>query len=135
MLLANYEDVFAYDNENNAESIFEIQFGGPFADDNLWVFDDIHSEAFKATQGIAPHQHPGRGQRRSPVARTAGWFLLRICSTRTNPGDVRRPITIYQEGDLYYTTNPYEAIPYDTAWSSTDLTPAQVPGSPQCGTG
>ena len=53
MLLANYENVFAYDDENNAESIFEIQFGGPFADDNLWVFDDIHSEAFKATQGIA----------------------------------------------------------------------------------
>ncbi len=31
----NYEDAFAYDMENNAESIFEIQFGGPFRRQHL----------------------------------------------------------------------------------------------------
>ena len=44
-------------------------------------------------------------------------------------GDVRRPITIYEEGDFYYTTNPYEAIPYDPEWSSTGLTPAKYRGA------
>ena len=128
MLLANYEDVFAYDNENNAESIFEIQFGGPFADDNLWVFDDIHSEAFKATQGIARTNILDAGNG-APGGKN-GWLvptqdLLNAYET----GDIRRPITIYQTGDMYYTTNPYEAIPYDTAWSSTDLTPAKYRGA------
>src|SRR6478672_7653861 len=52
-LMPSYEDAFDFQQENKAESIFEIQFGGPFSDDNIWVFDDTHSEAFKASQGIS----------------------------------------------------------------------------------
>ncbi|MCC7246645.1 MAG: RagB/SusD family nutrient uptake outer membrane protein, partial [Saprospiraceae bacterium] len=52
-LLSDYEDVFAWSNENSKESVFEIQYGGPFSDDNGWVYDDNHSENFKASQGIA----------------------------------------------------------------------------------
>ena len=54
------EDVFAFDNENNQESIFEIQFGGPHSDDNVWVFDDTHSESFKASQGTGRSAVLGR---------------------------------------------------------------------------
>ena len=128
MLLDNYEEVFAYDNENNAESIFEIQFGGPFSDDNLWVFDDIHSEAFKGTQGIARTNALDAGNG-APGGKN-GWLvptqdLLNVYEA----GDVRRPVTIYQEGDMYYTTNPYEGIPYDPTWSSSGLTPAKYRGA------
>lgn len=52
-LLSDYEEVFAYANENSSESIFEVQYGGPYSDDNGWVYDDNHSESFKASQGIA----------------------------------------------------------------------------------
>ena len=128
MLLASYEDVFAYDNENNAESIFEIQFGGPFSDDNLWVFDDIHSEAFKASQGIARTNLLDAGNG-APGGKN-GWFApTQDLLDAYEVGDTRRPITIYEEGDMYYTTNPYEAIPYDPTWSSTGLTPAKYRGA------
>lgn len=50
-LLADYEDVFASANENNKESVFEIQFGGPYSDDNNWILDDNGNEDFKSTQG------------------------------------------------------------------------------------
>ena len=128
MLLDSYEDVFAYDNENNAESIFEIQFGGPFSDDNLWVFDDIHSEAFKASQGIARTNLLDAGNG-APGGKN-GWFApTQDLLDAYEEGDARRPLTIYEEGDMYYTTNPYEAIPYDPAWSSTGLTPAKYRGA------
>lgn len=120
MLLPNYVDVFAYDNENNAESIFEVQFGGPFADDNLWVFDDIHSEAFKATQGTGRtwYWDPGNG---APGGKL-GWFApTQDLLEAYEEGDVRKEVSIYQEGDTYFTTDGYIGIPYDTAWSSTDL--------------
>ena len=126
-LLDNYGDVFAYDNENNAESIFEVQFGGPFADDNLWVFDDIHSEAFKGTQGIARTNVLDAGNG-APGGKN-GWLApTQDLVDAYEPGDVRLPVTIYQEGDMYYTTNPYEGIAYDPTWSSTGLTFAKYRG-------
>jgi starch-binding outer membrane protein, SusD/RagB family len=52
-LLSDYEDVFASANENHAESIFEVQFGGPYSDDNSWILDDNGNEDFKSTQGVS----------------------------------------------------------------------------------
>ena len=52
-LLPDYEDVFAQANENNQESVFEVQFGGPYSDDNSWILDDNGNEDFKATQGTS----------------------------------------------------------------------------------
>jgi hypothetical protein len=121
MLLSSYEDVFAYDNENNAESIFEIQFGGPFSDDNLWVFDDIHSEAFKGTQGIARTGYFDAGN--GAPGGKSGWFApTQDLYNAYEEGDVRRDLNIYEEGDMYYTTDGFTAIPYDPEWSSTNLT-------------
>ncbi len=127
-LQADYVEVFAFDNENNSESIFEIQFGGPFSDDNLWVFDDIHSEAFKATQGIARTNILDAGNG-APGGKN-GWLApSQDLLAAYEPGDLRREVTIYAEGDMYYTTTPYEAIPYDPEWSSSDLTMAKYRGA------
>ncbi len=52
-LLPVYEDVFASANENSKESVFEVQFGGPYSDDNSWILDDNGNEDFKSTQGTA----------------------------------------------------------------------------------
>ncbi len=52
-LLADYENVFASANENSRESVFEVQFGGPYSDDNSWILDDNGNEDFKSTQGTA----------------------------------------------------------------------------------
>jgi starch-binding outer membrane protein, SusD/RagB family len=52
-LLTDYEDVFASANENSKESVFEVQFGGPYSDDNSWILDDNGNEDFKSTQGTA----------------------------------------------------------------------------------
>src|SRR5262249_3524148 len=49
----NYEHQFAVQNENNIESIFEVQFGGPYSDDNGWILDDNGNEDFKSTQGTS----------------------------------------------------------------------------------
>ena len=125
---ADYVEVFAFDNENNSESIFEIQIGGPFSDDNLWVFDDIHSEAFKATQGIARTNILVAGNG-APGGKN-GWLApSQDLLAAYEPGDLRREVTIYAEGDMYYTTTPYEAIPYDPEWASSDLTMAKYRGA------
>ena len=42
---------FAVTNENDSQSIFEVQFGGPYSDDNGWILDDNGNEDFKSTQG------------------------------------------------------------------------------------
>jgi len=52
-ILNDYEDVFSSANENNKESVFEVQFAGPYSDDNSWILDDNGNEDFKSTQGTA----------------------------------------------------------------------------------
>lgn len=118
-LLPNYEDVFAFDNENNAESIFEIQFGGPFSDDNIWVFDDTHSENFKASQGIARGNYWDAGNG-APGGKNGWWPPTQDLVDEYEPGDERFAANIYQEGDMYYTT--FTSLPYDPTWSSTGYT-------------
>lgn len=118
-LLPNYDDVFAFDNENNAESIFELQYGGPNSDDNIWVFDDTHSEAFKASQGT------GRGwfwdaANGAPGGKLGWWVPTQDLVNEFEPGDNRADVSFYKDGDRYFTT--FVDLPYDTEWSSTDFT-------------
>lgn len=40
-LVADFGDNFAYDTENNAESLFEFQATQPFASDNVWLNNDF----------------------------------------------------------------------------------------------
>ncbi len=118
-LIPNYDDVFAFDNENNAESIFEIQFGGPRSDDNIWVFDDTHSENFKASQGIARGWYWDAGNG-APGGKLGWWAPTQDLVDAFESGDKRVDISLYKSGDQYFTT--FVNLPYDTNWSSTNFT-------------
>ncbi len=122
MLMPEYASNFNYDEENNAESIFEIQFGGPFSDDNIWVFDDTHSENFKASQGIARGNYwePGNG---APGGKNGQWIPTQDLVDAFEPGDVRADFTYYEDGDTYYVwaNGTTQSLPYDPAWSSNGM--------------
>lgn len=129
-LMPNYGDNFNYTMENNAESIFEIQFGGPFSDDNLWVFDDTHSEDFKASQGIARSYYWDAGGNGVPGGKN-GWFApTQDLLNAFEAGDTRLGTMLYQEGDTYYSYDAGGQIvqPYDPTWSSTSLTSSKYQG-------
>jgi hypothetical protein len=119
-LLPDYESVFAFDNENNAESIFEVQYGGPFSDDNLWVFDDTHSENFKASQGTARGWYWDAGNG-APGGKVGWWAPTDDLRNAFEDGDVRKGVTLYEPGDMYYTF-PGDPTMYDANWSTTGLT-------------
>lgn len=118
-LVPVYEDVFAYDNENNSESIFEIQYGGPFSDDNLWVFDDTHSENFKASQGTGRGWYWDAGNG-APGGKLGWWAPTQDLIDSFEAGDARAETIYYEDGDTYFTT--FTSLPYDPAWSSTNYT-------------
>ena len=131
-LTSNYEDNFVYTTENNEESIFEIQYGSAGTDDNVWVFDDTHSENFKASQGTfrgglydagggAPGGQAGRA---APTQNLVDEYLQEA-------GDVRLGLNIYMTGDMYYHINQLTGgspVPYvglegaPDNWSTTGYT-------------
>ncbi|MBL0741247.1 RagB/SusD family nutrient uptake outer membrane protein [Chryseolinea lacunae] len=118
------EDVFAFDNENNKESIFEIQYGGPHSDDNIWVFDDTHSEAFKASQGTGRSWFwdaaNNSAAESAPGGKLGYWTPTQNLVDAFEAGDERLNSFIYQAGDTYYIWNSaVESLPYDPEWSST----------------
>lgn len=128
-LLPDYESVFAFNNENNAESIFEVQYGGPFSDDNLWVFDDTHSEDFKASQGTGRGWHWDAANG-APGGKLGQWAPTQDLVDAFEPGDVRLRTILYQDGDTYFSFDGtrYE-LPYDPQWSSTNFTLKKYRGS------
>jgi starch-binding outer membrane protein, SusD/RagB family len=121
------EDVFAFDNENNAESIFEVQFGGPHSDDNIWVFDDTHSESFKASQGTGRswfwEANNFSATDPAPGGKLGYWTPTQNLVDAFEAGDKRKDAFIYKAGDMYYVWNgEAKEVPYDPAWSSTGFT-------------
>jgi starch-binding outer membrane protein, SusD/RagB family len=123
------EDVFAFDNENNVESIFECQFGGPHSDDNVWVFDDTHSENFKASQGTTRSLYwdAGGNDVTEEIGGKNGWWTpTQDLVDAFEPGDARLSSFIYRSGDTYYVWNGssggQNAIPYAVGCSSTGYT-------------
>lgn len=121
--LVNYEDNFNFNTENNAESIFEIQYGGPFSDDNLWVFDDTHSEDFKASQGTGRGWYWDAGNG-APAGKMGWWGPTQNLVDSFEAGDIRLNSVLYQDGDTYYTYDGggQYTLPYNTAWSTTNFT-------------
>lgn len=121
-LWPSYEDAFAFNRENGQESIFEVQYGGPFSDDNLWVFDDTHSEAFKASQGTGRVWYWDASSAAGAPGGHMGWYApTQSLVSEFEPGDPRLTASIYQQGDTYYTINggAVVSIPYNPTWSST----------------
>lgn len=118
-LMANYEDAFAFDKENGSESIFEVQYGGPHSDDNLWVFDDTHSEAFKASQGTGRVWYWDPSGDAGAPGGGLGWFIpSKNLVAEFEAGDPRLTATIYKAGDTYY-DKANGTVPFDPAWSSS----------------
>jgi len=118
--MPDYQDAFDFQKENGPESIFEVQFGGPFSDDNIWVFDDTHSEAFKASQGIARVNYWDPGG--DAPGGHGGWYApTQNLVSEFEAGDPRLFASVYKLGDTYYTIDGSKiaAVPYDPAWSST----------------
>jgi hypothetical protein len=117
------EDVFAFDNENNQESIFEIQFGGPHSDDNVWVFDDTHSESFKASQGTGRSLYWDAGgftTTEGDGGKNGWWTPTEDLVSAFEPNDARLESFIYRDGDTYYVWNSAVVEkPFDPGWSST----------------
>jgi hypothetical protein len=128
-LVTDYDQVFAYNNENNSESIFEVQYGGPFSDDNLWVFDDTHSEDFKASQGTGRGWHWDAANG-APGGKLGQWAPTQNLVDAFEPGDLRIQTILYQAGDTYYSFDGtrYE-LPYDDTWSTTSYTLKKYRGS------
>lgn len=117
----DYENVFAFDNENNSESIFEVQYGGPFSDDNLWVFDDTHSENFKASQGTGRGWYWDASGGDAPGGKLGWWAPSQDLVDSYETGDARMGVSVYQDGDMYVSTD-YAERPYDPTWSTTGFT-------------
>ncbi|ULQ51301.1 RagB/SusD family nutrient uptake outer membrane protein [Flavihumibacter fluvii] len=121
-LLPSYEDAFDFQKENSSESIFEIQFGGPFSDDNLWVFDDTHSEAFKASQGTSRvwYWDPGGD---APGGHMGFYSPSQNLVDEYEEGDPRLEASVYKAGDTYYTIDGSNiaTLPYDPAWASNGM--------------
>ena len=129
-LLPDYEDVFAYDKENSRESIFEVQFGGPYSDDNGWVYDDNHSESYKASQGIARNWffYTNDAFGSGGGSNSLKWYIPSRSLKEAfdaEPGDKRLAASMYYiPGETYpsfaYSNrNPDE--PYNPAGSETGL--------------
>ena len=118
-LMTDYEDAFAFDKENGSESIFEIQYGGPHSDDNLWVFDDTHSEAFKASQGTGRVWYWDPSGDAGAPGGGLGWFIpTKNLVDEFEAGDKRLAASIYKAGDTYY-NKASGTVPYDPSWSSS----------------
>jgi starch-binding outer membrane protein, SusD/RagB family len=126
-LQAEYDDAFAYAKENSAESVFEVQYGGPYSDDNGWVYDDNHSESFKASQGIARnwffYTNDAFGGSNS-----LAWYVPTqslLTEFNTEPVDKRKGYSMFiTAGEVYSSfaygnRNPDE--PYNPARSETGL--------------
>ncbi len=102
-VLPDYEDVFAGGNENNKESVFEVQFGGPYSDDNSWILDDNGNEDFKSTQGTPRiwffNARLDAGSQRWYVPTTKLKALF-----DEEPGDKRLDASLYYKEGEDYTT-------------------------------
>lgn len=125
-LEASLEDALSFDFENGKESIFEIQYASN-ADNNGWVLDDNHSEAFKATQGIMRGWYQDASTARGAIgADNRGAYVPTtslIDSYEAN--DPRLSATLYSvDGEDYYTSDVASdtTIKYRKAWSPTGAT-------------
>lgn len=129
-LLPEYDDAFAYAKENSNESVFEVQYGGPYSDDNGWVYDDNHSESYKASQGIARNWffYTNDAFGSGGGSNSLKWYVpTQSLKTEflTEPADKRLAASMYYiPGEpypsfAYSNRNPDE--PYNPAGSETGL--------------
>jgi hypothetical protein len=127
-LVPNFADNFDPNKENNAESLFEVQFVG--GDANPWLPNDFGAAGDEnvGSSGTAtllifrPSCGPTGNTACAPDANGLGYGRVHVTSPLQNAfetGDPRRPQTIYKQGD------DFKGVPYQAAWSVTGSTPAK----------
>ena len=126
-LMDNFGDVFAWDLQNNDESIFEVQSSSN-SDDNFWVLDDNHPEHVKASQGMLRpfHFDPSWRVAGNEVSCAAAQYVNEFYAATQElvgmfePGDKRKAVTIYSEGDDYVGVgcngSPMGELTYTKEW-------------------
>ena len=114
-LLPDYEDVFAADNENNRESIFELQFGDNPPATNIWVLEgQPGGEGFQpAVQSsmrlywTMVHRDGFPGRRHVLNGQSIGFNTRGLYESTEEfanifeSGDTRKVTTVYSEGEDY----------------------------------
>ncbi|WP_336516991.1 RagB/SusD family nutrient uptake outer membrane protein [Pollutibacter soli] len=87
-LVPVFEDNFAFDTENNAESLFEFQASQPFAFDNVWLSNDFDNAigSMSIFWGYYNNNYALFGQSR--------WFATPKLVSAFDAGDPRIPVTL-----------------------------------------
>jgi tetratricopeptide (TPR) repeat protein len=88
-LVSNINDNFAWDTENNEESLFEFQSGGAFATDNVWLDNDFDNAvgSFSIYWGYYTNNSTGQQGR-------SRFFGTTKLLNAYNPADPRRDSTL-----------------------------------------
>lgn len=88
VLVPNFEDNFAFDTENNTESLFEFQASQPFAFDNVWLSNDFDNAigSMSAYWGYYDNNFSLFGQSR--------WFATPKLVSAFDPADPRLEVTL-----------------------------------------
>ncbi|GJM63026.1 RagB/SusD family nutrient uptake outer membrane protein [Persicobacter diffluens] len=119
-LMVDYEDVFAADNQNNAESIFEIQAGVIPGENNPWIGEDEGSGHGEGNQrayfnGICRRVPPNRilqdSQGNEASIQSIGIFEASPAFVaKFEAGDLRKEVSVYFDGDVYYNLDGAEVL-------------------------
>jgi len=123
MLVDDFGNNFRIATENNAESVFEIQFSR--GDFNPWLSTDNSSQIGAATTGrkIFTAASCDEGEC-APGANSRGYGQVHVTQPlqeEFEPNDPRRPLSIFLDGDIYSD----QGEPFSSSWSITGSTPAK----------
>jgi len=121
-LMPSFADVFALAKENNAESLFEVQFA--YGRNNNWYENDANDNTGGGSGNgrYIMWRVAGEAGNNAPGANSEGYGLVHIVKPLQDafePGDPRRVQTIFREGDRFLNTT------YKAAWSITGSTPSK----------
>jgi hypothetical protein len=128
--LVPFGDNFSASDENNAESVFEVQFVFG-SGDNTWLPTDfgadIDQNVGSGATARSVHFRPGCwNDNCAPGANDSGYGNVHASLSLQNefePGDPRREETIFVDGDPYPHIEGTDT--YDGNWSVTGSTPAK----------
>lgn len=130
-LMPSFGDVFALAKENNAESLFEVQFA--YGRNNNWYENDANDNTGggSGTGRYIMWRVAGEAGNNAPGANAEGYGFVHVVKPLQDAfeaGDPRRVETIFREGDPFLNTT------YRAAWSITGSTPAKYIKNDKSGT-
>lgn len=123
-LMPRFQDNFDVTRENNAESLFEVQFA--FGRDNNWFRNDQGGGSGNGRYIM--WRVAGEQGNNAPGANANGYGFVHITPPLQNafePGDPRRVQTIFRQGDPFVIPHERVNTTFNAAWSVTGSTPAK----------